>query len=90
MAGITKGERLDAKSIMGKTVVGKSGKKLGVVADLVYEVRTGELVYLALKTPSHYADTFQFDRDENGNPQVPYSSVISVGDFVVVAEEDII
>ncbi|MCL5101400.1 MAG: PRC-barrel domain-containing protein [Candidatus Parvarchaeota archaeon] len=90
MAGITKGERLDAKAIMGKTVVGKSGKKLGVVSDLVYEVRTGELVYLAIKMPTSYANTFQFEKDERGNDQIPYNSVISIGDFVVVAEEDII
>lgn len=90
MAGITKGERLDAKSVVGKTVVGKSGKKLGVVSDLVYEVRTGELVYLTIKMPTSYANTFQFEKDEKGSDQIPYNSVISIGDFVVVAEEDII
>jgi sporulation protein YlmC with PRC-barrel domain len=90
MTGITKGERLEAKSIVGKTVVGKSGKKLGIVSDLVYEVRTGELVYLTLKAPTSYANTFQFEKDDRGNDQVPYNSVISIGDFVVVAEEDII
>lgn len=90
MTGITKGERLEAKSIVGKTVVGKSGKKLGIVSDLVYEVRTGELVFLTIKLPTSYAHTFQFEKDEKGNDQIPYSSVISIGDFVVVAEEDII
>ncbi|MCL5009670.1 MAG: PRC-barrel domain-containing protein [Candidatus Parvarchaeota archaeon] len=90
MSGITKGERLDAKAIVGKTVVGKSGKKLGIVNDLIYEVRTGELVSLTIKQPTSYANTFQFERDEKGFEQIPYSSVISIGDFVVVAEEDII
>ncbi len=90
MTGITKGERLDAKVIVGKTVVGKSGKKLGVVNDLIYEVRTGEIVYLTIKTPSTYANTFQFEKDPKGFDQIPYNSVISIGDFVVVAEEDII
>jgi sporulation protein YlmC with PRC-barrel domain len=90
MTGVTKGERIDAKSIVGKTVVGKSGKKLGVVNDLVYEVRTGELVYLTIRMPSSYANTFQFEKDEKGFDEIPYNSVISIGDFVVVAEEDII
>ncbi|MCL4399121.1 PRC-barrel domain-containing protein [Candidatus Parvarchaeota archaeon] len=90
MSGTTKGERIDSKVIIGKTVVGKSGKRLGVVADLVYEIRTGELVYLSIKSPTAYANTFQFEKDENGNHRIPYNSVISVGDFVVVAEEDII
>ncbi len=90
MSGVTKGERIDAKSIVGKTVVGKSGKKIGVVSDLVYEVRTGELVYLTIKSATSYANTFQFEKDEHGNEEIPYNAVISVGDFVVVAEEEII
>ncbi len=90
MTGITKGERVDARSMVGKTVVGKSGKKIGVVADLVYEVRTGEIVYLSIKNPTSYANSFQFEKDETGNQEIPYNSVISVGDFVVVAEEDIV
>ncbi len=90
MSSITKGEKVDAKSIVGKTVVGKSGKKLGIVADLIYEVRTGELVYLTIKQATSYANTFQFEKDENHNDEIPYGAVISVGDFVVVAEEDIV
>jgi sporulation protein YlmC with PRC-barrel domain len=90
MAGPTKGEKVDAKVIIGKTVVGKSGKKIGVVSDLVYEVRTGELVFLSIKMPSAYAKSFQFEKDDNGNDEIPFNSIVSIGDFVVVAEEDII
>lgn len=90
MAGVTKGEKIDARTIVGKTIVGKSGKKIGIVQDLIYEVRTGELVYLSIKGPTSYANTFQFEKDENGFAEIPYNAVISVGDFVVVAEEDII
>ncbi|MCL4373202.1 PRC-barrel domain-containing protein [Candidatus Parvarchaeota archaeon] len=90
MAGVTKGEKIDARTIVGKTIVGKSGKKIGIVQDLIYEVRTGELVYLSVKNPTSYANTFQFEKDENGFEEIPYSAVISIGDFVVVAEEDII
>ncbi|MCW1301832.1 MAG: PRC-barrel domain-containing protein [Candidatus Parvarchaeota archaeon] len=85
-----KNERLDARSIVGKPVVGKSGKKLGIVADLIYEVRTGELVFLTLKAPTSYASSFQLEKDDFGNYEVPYNSVISVSDFVIVSEEDII
>ncbi|MGC8516623.1 MAG: PRC-barrel domain-containing protein [Candidatus Acidifodinimicrobium sp.] len=85
-----KNERIDARAIVGKPVVGKSGKKLGVVADLIYEIRTGELVYLTLKSPTSYASSFQLEKDESGNYEIPYNSVISVSDFVIVSEEDII
>ncbi|EFD93220.1 MAG: hypothetical protein BJBARM5_0012 [Candidatus Parvarchaeum acidophilus ARMAN-5] len=90
MTGVTKGERVDAKGIVGKTIVGKSGKKIGTVEDLIYEVRTGELVYLAIKNATAYANTFQFEKSDEGFEEIPYSAVISIGDFVVVAEEDII
>ena len=42
------------KEILGKHVVTKEGKKLGVVKDITFETRTGELIHLILKEPSPY------------------------------------
>ena len=42
-------EKKRADQIFGKTVVSKEGKKYGIVSDLSFEIRTGELIYLALK-----------------------------------------
>ena len=79
-----------SKTLTGKTVVSKSGKKFGVVGDLVFEIRTGELIYLVLKLPTQHASTLDLEKGKNGELLIPFSSIIAVGDFVVVAEEDMV
>ncbi|MFN7088831.1 MAG: PRC-barrel domain-containing protein, partial [Candidatus Paceibacteria bacterium] len=79
-----------SKSLLGKTIVSKSGKRLGIVGDLIFEVRTGELIYLVIKQPTPYANQLELEKTKDGEPMVPFSSMISSADFVVVAEEDIV
>ena len=79
-----------AKQIMGKTIVSKTGKKFGVVGDIVFEIRTGELIYLVLMEPTPYTSQLELERGKHGEYLVPFSSVMAIGDFVVVAEEDIV
>ena len=79
-----------ARQLMGKTVVTKTGKRFGEVDNLTFEVRSGELLQIILKNPTGYAEGLNLERDGKGNFFIPYSSVIAVGDFIVVAEEDII
>jgi len=83
-------ERKYSKQILGKTVVSKAGKKFGEVGNIVFESRTGEILNLELKNPTHLADNLDLERNDQGNLLVPHSSVIAIGDFVVVSEEDII
>ena len=87
---VTKGERIQSKNILGKTVVSKAGKKFGDVGDIIFESKTGELIYVILKNPTPYAGSFDLEKDERGNIKIPFSSVVAVGDYVVVAEEDIL
>ncbi|MBT3985420.1 hypothetical protein HOD38_05530 [archaeon] len=83
-------EKRYSKNLMGKTVVTKSGKKFGEVGNISFESRTGELMQIVLKNPTSYIDNLDIEQDAKGRWMVPFSSVIAVGDFVVVAEEDII
>lgn len=83
-------EKRNSMSLMGKTVVTKSGKKFGEVGNLSFEARTGELMHILLKNPTSYIDNLDIEQDKNGTWLVPFSSVIAVGDFVVVAEEDMV
>ena len=82
-------ERIPSRKIMGKTVVSKTGKTFGRVDDLVFETRTGELIYVILGNPTTYATTFDLERAKNGGLQLPFSSVVAIGDFVVVDEQDL-
>lgn len=79
-----------SKNLIGKTVVSKSGKKFGIVGDIIFETRSGELIHLVLSSPTPYMEKLELEKDKDGNILVPYSAVIAIGDFVVIAEEDII
>lgn len=83
-------EKRNSRSLLGKTVVTKSGKKFGVVGNITFETRTGELMQIILRDPTSYIDHLEIEQDKEGNWLVPFSSVVAVGDFVVIAEEDIV
>ena len=83
-------EKKYSKQLIGKTVVTKSGKRFGEVGNITFETRTGELIQIVLRNPTSYAEGLDLEKDSEGDFLVPYSAVIAVGDFVVVAEEDII
>ena len=83
-------EKKYSRQMAGKIVVSKSGKKFGMVGDLMFEIRTGELIYLVLNQPTAYALSLELEKSKEGDLLIPFSSVIASGDFVVVAEEDIV
>lgn len=85
-----KSEQMISRSILGKTVVSKSGKTFGAVGDLVFESRTGEIIYIVLRGETPFAKTFEFERNPRGQALIPFNAVMATGDFVVVAEEDIV
>ena len=79
-----------SKQLLGKTVVSKTGKRFGEVGDIIFETRTGELIQIILKNPTAYTRDLELESSKNGEILIPFSAVIAMGDFVVVAEEDII
>ncbi|MSR86382.1 hypothetical protein EXS74_03225 [Candidatus Woesearchaeota archaeon] len=83
-------EKRNSRALLGKTVVTKSGKKFGEVGNITFETRTGELMQIILQNPTSYIDHLEIEQDKEGRWLVPFSSVVAVGDFVVVAEEDIL
>lgn len=83
-------EKIFSKNLIGKTVVSKNGRTYGLVADIEFETRSGELIHIILKNPTANADKLELEKDQGGNLKVPFSAVIAVGDFLVVSEEDII
>ena len=79
-----------SRELIGKTVVSKSGKRFGELGDIIFETRSGELIHLILKNPTSYTEKLELEKDKTGNILIPFSAVIAVGDFMVIAEEDII
>lgn len=79
-----------SKELIGKTVVSKTGKRFGEVGDIIFETKSGELIHMVIVNPTIYTEKLEVERDKRGNILIPFSAVIAIGDFMVVAEEDII
>ena len=79
-----------ARQLIGKTVVSKSGKRFGEVGDIIFEATSGELIHMILVNPTQYTEKLELEKDKAGNILIPFSAVIAIGDFMVIAEEDII
>ena len=82
-------EKKPHKEILTKPVVTKEGKKLGVVKDITFETRTGELIHIIIKDPSEYSSQLNLEKSQNSEILIPYNAIIAIGDFVVVSEEDL-
>ena len=82
-------EKKPHREIVGKPVVTKEGKKLGTVRDITFETRTGELIHIVIKDSSPYLSQLNVERSQQGEALLPYNSIIAIGDFVVVSEEDL-
>ncbi|MBN1377521.1 PRC-barrel domain-containing protein [Candidatus Woesearchaeota archaeon] len=83
-------EKKFSKKLMGRTIVSKTGKRFGEVGDIIFETRSGELIHLVVDKPTTYTEKLQLEKNKNGEILIPFSAVIAVGDFIVVAEEEII
>jgi sporulation protein YlmC with PRC-barrel domain len=79
------------KQLLGKTIVSEEhGKKFGEVEDISFVADTGELMNLLISNTTEHIDEVKLQEDRKGRNIVPFSSVRSVGDFVIVSEDDII
>src|SRR3989344_8032877 len=79
-----------SKQLLGKTIVGKSGKKFGEVGDIIFETKSGELIHMVVSNPTPYTEKLELEKDKQGRILIPFSAVVAMGDFMVIAEEDII
>jgi sporulation protein YlmC with PRC-barrel domain len=84
-------ERMRSRNLIGKILVSEeSGKKFGVAGDVDYIIESGELINLVLTQPTKHTTELNLQEDDKGRVLVPFSAVKSVGDFIIVAERDII
>ncbi|MBX4196499.1 PRC-barrel domain-containing protein [Candidatus Pacearchaeota archaeon] len=82
-------EKRPLKELMSKLVVTKEGKRLGFVKDVTFETKTGELIQLVLKDATPYTRNLNLEMSQNKEALIPYNTIIAIGDFVVISEEDL-
>ena len=78
------------REIINKLVVTKEGKRLGIVKDITFETRTGELIQLVLRDPTPYTKNLNLELSSNREILIPHNTIVAIGDFVVISEEDLI
>jgi len=83
-------EKRSFNSIVSKMIVTKEGKRLGFVKDTTFETKSGELINIVVKDSTTYTRNLNLERSESNELLIPYSSIIAIGDFVIVSEEDLI
>lgn len=84
-------DRPRGKQLVGKTIVSEEhGKKFGEVEDISFVADTGELMNLLITGTTEHIDDVKLQEDRKGRNIIPFSSVRSIGDFVIVSEDDII
>lgn len=83
-------EKTPFNTMLNKLVVTKEGKKIGFVKDVTFETHSGELINLLVKDITPYTKSLNLERVGANEMLVPYNSIIAIGDFVIVSEEDLV
>lgn len=76
--------------LLGKMIVTKEGKRLGFVKDMTFETSSGELINIVVKDPTPYTKNLNLEKTSANELLIPFNSIIAIGDFLVVSEEDLI
>ncbi|WP_231434168.1 PRC-barrel domain-containing protein [Candidatus Nanopusillus massiliensis] len=82
-------ERYEASSLLNKSVVTDKGRKLGEIADLQFEEKTGEVIITIEANTTENAERLGLEETKDGF-LVPFMAVKAIGDYVVVSEEDLV
>ena len=83
--------KIRAADIVGKTIISEeTGRKFGVVNNIDFITESGELLNLIVEQPTRNLSDLNLKADDKGRHLIPFSAVKSVGDFVIVSENELI
>ena len=79
--------RIKASNFLGKMIIGKeTGRKFGVAGNASFIVESGELLNIVVENPTKHLIDLNLRKDRI---IVSFSAVESVGDFVVISENEL-
>lgn len=83
--------RIRAAEIVGKTIISEeTGRKFGIVSNIDFITESGELLNVVVEQPTKYLNDLSLKTDDSGRTMIPFSAVKSIGDFVIVSENELI
>ncbi len=84
-------QKVRGRDLIGKVVVSEeTGRKFGIVGDVSFITESGELMNIIMVEPTKHVFDLQMAQDDKGRVLIPFTAVRSVGDFIIIAEKDII
>lgn len=79
------------RDLLGKVIVSEeTGRKFGVVGDINFVSESGELLNIVLVEATKHSNDLSLEKDDDNRLLIPFSSVKSVGDFVIISEKEIV
>ena len=83
--------KVRARNILGKVIVSEeTGKRYGIVNNVDFITESGELLNLVVEGATKALLDLNLKNDEKGRVLIPFSAVKSIGDFVIVSENELI
>lgn len=83
--------RIRAADIVGKTIISEeTGRKFGIVNNIDFITESGELLNLVVDQSTKHLSDLNLKIDDEGRVMIPFSAVKSIGDFVIVSENELI
>lgn len=83
--------KVRAGDIVGKSIISEeTGRKFGIVSNIDFITESGELLNLIVEQPTKHLADLNLKTDDKGRLLVPFSAVKSIGDFVIVSENELI
>lgn len=83
--------RIRAGDVVGKTIISEeTGRKFGVVTNVDFVTDSGELMNIVVDQVTKHLADLNLKTNDAGKHLIPFSSVKSIGDFVIISENELI
>ena len=83
--------KIRAGDVVGKTIISEeTGRKFGVVTNVDFVTDSGELMNIVVDQATKHLSDLNLKMDDKGRHLIPFSSVKSIGDFVIISENELI
>jgi sporulation protein YlmC with PRC-barrel domain len=82
--------KVRAADIVGKTIISEeTGRKFGIVSNIDFITESGELLNVIVDQPTKHLSDLNLKADDKGRSLIPFSAVKSIGDFVIISENEL-
>lgn len=83
--------RVRVADVVGKSIISEeTGRKFGIVNNVDFVTESGELLNIIVEQPTKHLGDLNLKADDKGRTLIPFNAVKSVGDFIIVSENELV